>query len=129
MGRTGVQKVAEDALTMKSVGSSVIGWKMSPSERIGAAASRLAPASSAVDILSASLAKDLNNPHTEKYRKVNVANPTFKRVADQPGAMELMHATGWENHYGHLLLQTFDRSLLDTAVACLRRIQRSDPDY
>jgi len=98
---------------------------MTPAQRIEAAASRLAPSSLAVDILECSFAKVLANPQAERYRKVNLAHPTMKRVGEQPGALELLHATGFEHHYGHLLLNTYDKPLLEAAVTALHRIQTS----
>uniref|UniRef100_A0A7S4MQG3 UBX domain-containing protein n=1 Tax=Prymnesium polylepis TaxID=72548 RepID=A0A7S4MQG3_9EUKA len=102
---------------------------MSPSQRIEAAAQRIAPHSTAVDILAVSFAKVLADPHSEKYRKVSLSNPTMKRVAEQTGAMELLHAAGWEHHYGHLLLNVYERPLLQEAVAALQRVQTTSPAY
>jgi len=102
---------------------------MTPAQRIEAAAGRLAVSSTAVDILHASYSKILQQPNSEKYRKVNLANPTMKQVSERPGAMELLYATGWEYHYGHLLLNTYDRGLIEAAVAALRRVQTTNAAY
>ena len=102
---------------------------MRPMQRLETAANRLAPSSFAVDMLSVSLSKVISHPHSEKFRKVNLANPTMKRVSDQPGAMELLHAAGWEHHYGHLLLNSYDIGLLEAAAAALQRVQSSHPAY
>lgn len=102
---------------------------MTPVQRIEAAADRLAPSSSAVDVLTTSFSKVLSDPHSERYRKVNLQNPTMKRVSEAAGAMEILHATGYEHHYGHLLLNAYDRTLLEAAVAALRKVQTSHPAY
>lgn len=102
---------------------------MSPPQRIDVAVDRLAPYSTAVDILERSLTKVLASPNSERYRKVSLDQPTMRGVSERPGAMELLHATGWERHYSHLLLNTLDKGLLETAVAALRRTQATSSAY
>ena len=103
---------------------------MRPTERIASAADRLAPNSRSVDILATSFAKLLANPHKEAFRKVNLANPTMKSVAEAPGAMELLHATGFEPApLGHLLLNSYERPLLEAASAALQNVQSTNVAY
>jgi len=99
---------------------------MAPAERINSAARRLSSSSTSVDVLLTSLEKVVASPHVEKYRKVSLANPVMRELA--PGAMELLHATGWESHFGYLLLNCFDKALLETGVSALRAV-RSQPAY
>jgi len=103
---------------------------LSSEDRIHSAAQRLAAASdsSSLDLLLTSFERVLANPHSERYRKVNLSNPTFRKVSSTPGAMELMHATGFEPHYGHLLLNNYDARLLTSAVEALKAA-RSNPAY
>lgn len=53
----------------------------------------------------------------------------MKSLSGRPGAMELLRATGWEYHYGHLLLNHVDIDLLEAALATLRRVQNNHPEY
>jgi len=99
---------------------------MAPAERINSAARRLSSSSTSVDVLLTSLEKVVASPHVEKYRKVSLANPVMRELA--PGAMELLHATGWESHFGYLLLNRFDKALLETGISALRAV-RSQPAY
>jgi len=101
--------------------------RMTPQQRLQAAAGRVAPSSTTVDILIASLSKALEHPHVEKYRKVNLAHPEMKRVSEQRGSMELLYAVGFEPHYGHLLLNTYDQSLLRSALEALHGVQSTEP--
>jgi len=103
---------------------------MTPDERIRSAVSRMQAHSAAVDILHLSFSKVLSSPHTERFRKVSLAHPAFRdTVGNAPGGMELMFATGWESHHGHLLLQTFDKRLLAVAVEALDEIRATSAAY
>lgn len=102
---------------------------MSPLHRIESAVTRLAPSSTAVDILATSYTKVLANPQCERFRKVDLSNPIMRSVSQRPGAMELLHATGWEHHYGHLLLNVYNRTLLEKALSALQNVQNSHPAY
>merc|ERR1719498_587924 len=53
----------------------------------------------------------------------------MKRMSECPGALELLHATGFEHHFGHLLLNVYNKALLEAAVAALRRVKVSNPAY
>ena len=53
----------------------------------------------------------------------------MKRVSESPGALELLYATGYENHYGHLLLNHYNKKLLEDSVAALHRVQATHPAY
>lgn len=90
-------------------------------ERISKCALALAATPDALDILHLSLTKALQQPHVEKYRKVNVDHGVFKeRVSSKNAAgVELLHAVGFEPMYSHLVLQKHDPALLSHALAAL----------
>lgn len=102
---------------------------MTPIERINRAAAKLqiAPSCSlAVDILFASLSKAREFPHSERYRKVSVANAVFKEsVLGVPGGTELLYAVGYEPMFGHLVLQQWSEPLLTHALETLSRLKES----
>jgi len=103
---------------------------MTPTDRIASAAQRLAHDSAAVDTLEASFTKLLKEPHRERFRKVNLRSPAMQRVAAVGGAMEILHATGWEHApHGHLLLNTLEPRLIEAATAALQKVQASHPGY
>lgn len=80
----------------------------------------------AVDILITSLARALEHPNDEKYRKVNPSNPTFARtVGATPGGIELLWAVGYENVHGHLVLQKRDAALLWLGKSALEAVRSS----
>ena len=54
----------------------------------------------------------------------------MQRVAAVGGAMEILHATGWEHApHGHLLLNTLEPRLIEAATAALQKVQASHPGY
>jgi len=101
---------------------------MTPTQRISAAVGKLqnAPAI-AVDVLFASLSKARDGgPHSEKYRKVSVANAVFKEsVLGVPGGTELLYAVGYEPMFGHLVLQRWSEPLLTHALEALSRLREN----
>ena len=55
-------------------------------------AQRLTGRAEAVDVLTTSISRILQNPRDEKFRKVNISNPKFQQyVASAPGGMEFLH--------------------------------------
>ena len=69
----------------------------------------------------------LQNPHEERYRKVNISNAAFQqRVASAPGGMEFMTAVGFEPMHGFLVLQNRDPALLWVGKSCLEALRESD---
>ena len=79
---------------------------MTPEQRVQQCAQRLAGRAEAVDVLTTSLARILQSPHDEKFRKVNISNPKFQQyVASAPGGMEFMYAVGFEPMHGYLVNQ------------------------
>ena len=97
-------------------------------ERCAKACVTLSPNVDAVDILMSSLTKVSKDPTNERFRKVNVssAGPFKDRVASVPGGVELLYSVGFEPMYGHLVLQSFDASLLEHALACLEAARTSE---
>lgn len=99
---------------------------MTPSERIHKAATKLAAYHTAVDILFASLSKARNNPHVERFRKVNIENSVFKAsVGVAPGGTEILYACGYEPMHGHLVLQRWNQELLNEALTALAKVRES----
>lgn len=97
-----------------------------PEERIERCGVKLRRACTAVDILHASLAKALNNPTVERFRKVDVNNAVFKReVASAAGGIELLYAVGFQPMHGHLVLQEHSPALLSHALAVLDGVRTS----
>jgi len=86
----------------------------------------------AIDVLSTSLRKALENPLSEKYRRVNVTNPVFRAtVGSASGGTELLFAAGYEPMHGYLVSQGLDRHrlpLLEFAIAELERV-KTTPAY
>lgn len=101
---------------------------LTPKERIRKAAACLARTPEPLDILSASLTKVLAQPHVERFRTVNVnAGPFKDRVASHGSAgVELLFAVGFEPMHGHLVLQTFNPSLIQIALMALAAEAKSD---
>jgi len=97
-------------------------------ERCAKACVTLSPNVDAIDILLASLTKLSKDPTNERFRKVNVnsAGPFKDKVASFPGGIELLYSVGFEPMYGHLVLQTFDASLLEHALVCLAAARKSE---
>jgi len=89
------------------------------------ATKKLAGSSAAVDALVASVKKLLEDADSERFRKISLTSPHFKAVATAPGGMEFMRATGWTQHYGHLLLNRYDRQTLESALGALKVSQGS----
>jgi len=106
-----------------------LGLDMAPSssaDRIDRCLTKLAPFPLAVDILRSSIGKALANPNVEKYKMVNVKNPTFqKHVGNIPGGTELLYAVGYEPLHGHLVLQKTNSTLLQRALSGLEHVQTS----
>merc|ERR550514_859026 len=99
-------------------------------ERINKCASHLASTPDALDLLHASLAKVIAQPHAERLRKVNVKSGVFHdRVAAKNGSgVELLYAVGYEPMHGHLVLQKHEPALLTIALNALSRA-RELPTY
>jgi len=90
---------------------------LSAPERVDRCVNALASHPAALDILLTSLIKAVEHPNTERYRKVPVEHPTFKRVVGSvTGGTELLFAVGYEPMYGHLVLQKWDEQLLKRAI-------------
>ena len=65
---------------------------LTPEQRVHECAQRLTGRAEAVDVLTTSLSRILQNPRDEKFRKVNISNPKFQQyVASAPGGMEFLH--------------------------------------
>merc|ERR1719198_2843402 len=94
---------------------------MTAEDRIRLSAGKLSRHPDALDILRASLAKVLAEPHCEKYRKVNVSSGPFKeRVSSKTSAaVELLYAVGYEPMHGHLVLQSHEPRMLAMALEVL----------
>ena len=85
---------------------------MTPEQRVQQCAQRLTGRAEEVDVLTTSLARILQSPHDEKFRKVNISNPKFQQyVASAPGGMEFMYAVGFEPMHGYLVNQRQDLAL------------------
>lgn len=99
-------------------------------ERVHKCATALATTPDALDILHASLAKVLEQPHSEKYRTVKVGSGAFReRVASQnPAGVELLYAVGYEPMHGHLVLQKHEPAILALALEELKAA-KSLPTY
>lgn len=89
--------------------------------RIRRAAASLALTPDALDILHSSLTRVLQQPHSERLRKVNVTQGVFKeRVASKSTAgVELLYAVGYEPMHGHLVLQKHEPAMLELALSAL----------
>lgn len=94
---------------------------LSPRDRIKKCAALLAKTPDVLDLLHASLTRVLNDPNSERLRKVNVsAGPFKKHVADKSRAgLELLYAVGYEPLHGYLVLQKHDAFLLSLAIDAL----------
>jgi len=100
---------------------------LTPTQRIDRCVGLLASSPKALDILLASLKKARDDPTVERFRKVPVDHPTFRLlVGSVPGARELLFACGYEPMHGHLVLQTFNRDLLERAVVGMEAAQKGD---
>jgi len=96
-------------------------------QRIDRCVSTLASHPVALDILLNSLRKAYEQPSVERFRKVPVENPTFKRTVGQaPSGTELLFACGYEPMYGHLVLQKWDAALLTRAIDGLQRAKQGE---
>ena len=80
----------------------------------------------AIELLSASLAKVIAQPHNERFRTVNPAHPAMKPVADARGGTELLWAVGYEPIHGHLVLQRHDPERLRAGLAALQRAKATE---
>lgn len=99
-------------------------------DRIKRAAMSLALTPDALDILHSSLTKVLQQPHSERLRKVSVTQGVFnERVASKSTAgVELLFAVGYEPMHGHLVLQKHDAAVLELALRALDS-SRSSQSY
>lgn len=89
-------------------------------ERIMRSCTLLCQSPKALDILCTSLSRLSGQPTNEKFRKVNVQTGVFaERVANCPGATELLLAIGYEPLHGHLVLQKYDDCFVRSALVAL----------
>ena len=101
---------------------------MTPEQRVQQCAQRLAGRAEAVDVLTTSLARILQSPHDEKFRKVNISNPKFQQyVASAPGGMEFMYAVGFEPMHGYLVNQRQARLAAPTSSTASASASASTP--
>jgi len=94
------------------------GVKLTTEERIRKCAIALARTPEVLDILHASLTKVLQQPHSERLRKVSMQSGPFKeKVASKsPAAVELFYCIGYEPMHGHLVLQTHNPTVIRVAL-------------
>jgi hypothetical protein len=77
-------------------------------------------------MLIGSLGRVLDNPESEKFRRVNPQNPAFARtVGATPGGVEFLMAVGYEALHGQLVLQSRDPALLWIGKAALEAVRAS----
>jgi len=101
--------------------------KATASDRIDRCVKLLAGHPATVDLLLSSLRKAFDQPNCERFRKVPVDHPTYKRiVGGVGGGTELLFACGYEPMYGHLVLQKWDAEKLKRAISGLERAQTED---
>lgn len=74
----------------------------------------------ALDVLHTSLGRLRDQPTNEKFRTISLQKGMFaERVAVCPGAVPLLAAIGYEQMHGHLVLQRFDVSVVQSALLAL----------